>query len=295
MSEADSPDQSPKAIIHKQILDTAETNPDAPIERIADEVSGASTELIERVLEKYGDPAGDNTQQSAGADTFDSESTTTESKYDSPEPAREEDRTASQTLEHTNDDEEAISADRSNGETPTQPSANQQEDSGDPGATETAESVRAIAEELSEEQREVLRAISEHPEATQAELAQQFDVTAGTISRWVNEIPGFEWQHRNEFVTQYAESLGTISDGGEREAESEKDPVDAESRLDALESDLDRIQDHISELEEHTVSGERDHSPAINPELMAKVVRACVADDQINDDEEITILTELLR
>lgn len=295
MSEADSSDKSPKAIIHKQILDIAEANPEAPLERIADEVSGASTELVERVLEKYGDPADDSTQQPPSTDTSAPEPTTTDTKYGSIGLAREEDHTAPQALEHNND-EEAVSADRGDEEAPAQSSENQKDNSGESEVTEMAESGRAGIEELSEEQREVLRAISEHPEATQEELAEQFDVTAGTISRWVNEIPEFEWQQREEFVASYVESSGTVSDGGiQTEGTSKKESMDAEERLDTLEGEVDSIQDHIRKLEEGAVSGEAAHSSAIDPELMAKVVRACIADDQINNDEEITIITKLLR
>lgn len=47
----------PRAIIHKQVLDAAAAKPDASIEAIADDVSGASAHLVERVLDEYGDPA----------------------------------------------------------------------------------------------------------------------------------------------------------------------------------------------------------------------------------------------
>lgn len=49
----------PRAIIHKNILDEAEKRPDAAVEDIADNVSGASVKLAKKVLEEYGDPASD--------------------------------------------------------------------------------------------------------------------------------------------------------------------------------------------------------------------------------------------
>lgn len=50
--------QSPRAIIHKQILDEAKDRPNASMEEISDNIPGASTELVNRVLRDYGDPGG---------------------------------------------------------------------------------------------------------------------------------------------------------------------------------------------------------------------------------------------
>lgn len=49
--------EQPRAVVHKRILDVAADEPDAPVAALADEVSGASPDLVERVLEEYGDPA----------------------------------------------------------------------------------------------------------------------------------------------------------------------------------------------------------------------------------------------
>lgn len=49
--------KTPKAIIHQRILQHAEANPDATTSEIAEAVSGTSVELVERVLDEYGDPA----------------------------------------------------------------------------------------------------------------------------------------------------------------------------------------------------------------------------------------------
>lgn len=47
----------PRAVIHKRILDVASDDPDASLADIAAEVSGANTDLVDRVLSEYGDPA----------------------------------------------------------------------------------------------------------------------------------------------------------------------------------------------------------------------------------------------
>lgn len=46
----------PRAIIHKRILEVAKARPDATIEEIARDVSGATVGLVDRVLDEYGDP-----------------------------------------------------------------------------------------------------------------------------------------------------------------------------------------------------------------------------------------------
>ncbi|WP_372480345.1 winged helix-turn-helix transcriptional regulator [Halomicrobium sp. HM KBTZ05] len=52
----------PRALIHKKILDTAQSNPTAATAEIATEVSGVSVELVEQVLQEYGDPAAEDDQ-----------------------------------------------------------------------------------------------------------------------------------------------------------------------------------------------------------------------------------------
>lgn len=49
----------PRAIIHQNILEAARDDPDASLEELAAQVSGATIDLVERVLEQYGDPMDD--------------------------------------------------------------------------------------------------------------------------------------------------------------------------------------------------------------------------------------------
>jgi len=59
-AKAHSVSGTPRALIHKQILDAAVANPNSSMEALADEVSGATMDLVERVIEQYGDPAEQN-------------------------------------------------------------------------------------------------------------------------------------------------------------------------------------------------------------------------------------------
>lgn len=61
-----SPQRSiPRAMIHKKILDRAEEDPSLSIQALADDITGASAELIEAVLEEYGDPAVEDPDEAA--------------------------------------------------------------------------------------------------------------------------------------------------------------------------------------------------------------------------------------
>ena len=66
MSRADNRDTRPRAMVHRRILDVAASRPDATLSAIAGEVSGASPSLVERVLDEYGDPAGEDPDDSPG-------------------------------------------------------------------------------------------------------------------------------------------------------------------------------------------------------------------------------------
>lgn len=59
--------KAPRAVIHKQILEAAGENPESSVEGLAEAVSGANANLVERVLDEYGDPA-ENSEASKDAD-----------------------------------------------------------------------------------------------------------------------------------------------------------------------------------------------------------------------------------
>lgn len=57
MSESDDQSNAPKSIRQRRILDLAAEEPGASYDDIAERVPSASADLVERVLEEYGDPA----------------------------------------------------------------------------------------------------------------------------------------------------------------------------------------------------------------------------------------------
>ena len=238
MSLARDNSEPPRAIIHKRILDIAESRPDASMAEIADEIAGASTDLVETVLDEYGDPG------------------------DGP-------------VEHPEDPVEDT-ASITSGE-PTDDSGQQTEASGqDPEPTPRGASMEDADEavdepELTENQEETLRLICDRPNASQSELAAEFDVTAATISRWVNDIPGFEWNRRQDIAATLLN--GTM-------------PASAPDIESASEDQLD---DRLAALEERLEAVE-SRGNGLDPELVHKVMHACLHSDRITEDEELQLL-----
>ena len=52
MNRAGDGSSPPRAVIHEKILDVAESNPEASMVEISEAVTGASTDLVERVFEQ---------------------------------------------------------------------------------------------------------------------------------------------------------------------------------------------------------------------------------------------------
>ena len=169
---------------HKRILDVAAANPDASLEAIAEEVPTATVDLVERVLERYGDPAESTTAEApvanGGGDPDGDEN-------DRDEPSA---RGIADTGEHPTD---ATAPDAtsppSDGETPENPAAADLPD----------------LDALSAKQRETLATIARNPTVTQREIADELGVSAATVSNRVNEIEGFSWDERAAIVSRLFE------------------------------------------------------------------------------------------
>lgn len=227
---------------HKQVLDVAADNPEASVEDLAAKVPSATAELVERVLEEYGDPASEN---------------------ESPEPE-----------EPTMEDETSESD-----QTASQPA--------------TGEQAYPDPSDLSAAERETIRAINEHPTASQRDLADELGVTASTVSNRVNGIDGFDWANREQFAKAVL---------GERDTDSpEATPATSEmSEVAAsFQSTVDELATQISDLEGRmeTIadgSGATHAQVFQDPELVHKVVHACMHSENITEEEELRILESLL-
>ncbi|WP_217471947.1 winged helix-turn-helix transcriptional regulator [Haloterrigena gelatinilytica] len=210
---------APRAIIHKQILDHAEANPDESMEAIADAVSGATTSTVERVLEEYGDPAAGSASEPSPTDDAEpngvetavtgAESVDSEPPGDDTAPPSNE----TEVDERPSDPDVTVTDGGAASETAT---AAVTSDSTTEGPAPTERNAARDGEPdlpidrstLTEKQRETLRAIYDHPDATQAELADRLGVSSPTISQRVNSIDGFDWSDRNALVAPLFESDG---------------------------------------------------------------------------------------
>jgi transcriptional regulator with XRE-family HTH domain len=248
-------------MIHKKILDAAESYPGASMEEIADGIGGASTELVERVLDQYGDPAGDE-GDGTGAESRDGQDTT--------------EIQADQNMDR-HDSRNEPGEGSSTGDTPEPDRSMDENWRTDENHTE-----------LTEKQLKTLRLIERDPDASQSEIAEEFDVTRATISRWLNDIPGFRWGRRDEIASE-------ILNGGEiPETDGTKDPETDGSEgvegLGALHERLDALEERIERMDDSPAA----ESPGIGPELAHKVVHASMKSDLITEEEELQLLRELM-
>jgi hypothetical protein len=210
----------PRAIIHKKVLDAAESNPNASMEQLAEQISGASLSIVERVLAEYGDPG----TLAGGNEDAESLEKATDEASSGPDAALTIHERGS--IEISADSEqgtfEAITD--GDGSTPNE----EREMKPEPG-TEAGNSIDETGEEsspispsdLTEKQLETMQVIATRPDATQVELGEILGVTSATINQRINAIDGFQWSRRHEFVDDLFEETPAVE---LEEASSDEDP-----------------------------------------------------------------------
>jgi transcriptional regulator with XRE-family HTH domain/transposase-like protein len=283
MSKVGDSGGTPRAIVHKRILDVAASQPDASLAEIAGEISAATPDLVERVLDEYGDPAGDEPE-------VDDPTTEEEPEMlENGQPADDEESTAEEASVDT-------------GEAATEPP---NEDG------------------LTEKQRETARVVHRHPHASQQKIADELGVTPATVSRRLNEIPEFEWKNRAAITAalfgerpdaEDAEADADLqeqpTEGDDEETEPPAEAATAETASDdsaganveqATETtkELAALDDRVTELEtQMSEDSESERTAksdvALPPELAHKVVHAAMASEQVSEEEELELLQALL-
>lgn len=248
--------ETPRAVIHKRILDVASERPDASMAELADEVGGASIDMVERVLNEYGDPVegGDPGIDGAGEESGSAEANEGGSSDDpEPEPA-----------------------------TGSAGPAEGGDDLGPPAG-------RRLVGELTEKQLEVLEAVHAHPDASQRELGERLGVSASTVNKRLSGVNGFEWDERWGFVRALFDGA---TDGGTAAADR-KALSELRDRVEAIESRLDDVSERESTSDERpdSIDGER---PPFPPELAHKVAHACLASDRLDESEELAVFRALV-
>jgi hypothetical protein len=303
----------PRAIIHKQILEVSASYPEASIETLAGKVTGATPALVEKVLEKYGDPGESENQEG-----------TTETELTG---APERDETDPNSV--TDDSTVPIDS-----ETESEAGEHQEGTSGSSEKSDTTTQSNSDSEfpvpeldSLTETQTETLRAIHENPSATQAELADTFNVTSASISQRVNSIEGFEWTNRESITEAIFSPSAEIdeqnnkraaSDGGttseatttdtnasrespeESSGSSESESNITETATTAVTQEyirqLERLEERLERLEKRIPDQARSTPEygGVEPALVHKVAHACMQSEQISENEELKIIQQLI-
>lgn len=299
MSTDNRENSAPQSIRHKQILDFAEENPSASFGEIAKQVTSATPELVEQVIEEYGDPA--STNESSPEDMKDISVATSSDGKDETEDINKD--AESETI--SDDPAEAVNSDEPADTDRTSATAEQDATDDGSGTAEMEQGRHPSLEDLSEKQQALLEAVAKQPTATQKELATEFDVTRATISRWADDISSFEWRERDSFVdTIFDDDLNIdmddqstpdsdAADIDQTSAAEEAD--DADATVAEIETDIQKLSERVAALEGSNTDTGQHHDPAFeDPKLVHKIAHACLDSDAISESEELRILKQLL-
>lgn len=202
MSESETGSSKVNSIRQKRVLEMAEKKPNASLSEISEEIPSATVDYVDRILDRFGDPAASAEENSDGSQPEDTESETNKQNKS----------------QSKNDHKEKMSKEDPPTSPPTIPSAGS-DSTHEPGQTDvTRESEEpSIADnlegsqkesdgeipdpdDLTQKERETLRAIHYEPTAAQKEIANMLGVSRATVSNRVNAISGFSWQNRGSFV-----------------------------------------------------------------------------------------------
>jgi hypothetical protein len=284
----------PRAIIHKKILDKADEHPDASMETLAAKVPTATTNLVERVLDKYGDPS--NKKDDSETDSNDPVFSEEESAWTHGGTSRE-----LMTQESSNELANCNNATQSDSVAGTSEEGQNKSDSEEPSQPDgkTYPSV----DELSPKQRKVIEAIHKHPSLSQRELAEHVGVSGATICNRANSIEGFVWEDRGRFAEAVLEPSAEPDKDDSALEKSESYTVpggsdESEMAPDSeYKSELVQLTDRVALIEEQLEDmSNSDRVPVdINsPEFMHKIIHACIESDRVSEEEEIVLLEALI-
>jgi hypothetical protein len=293
-------------MIHKKILDVAQSNPNASLRGIADHVDGASELFVERVLEEYGDPATDrprtkradghgestrdtdvDTDQSTMDDSPDQETElkipdlTNETKAERrPRGSTDLDAPDSEVSAESDTGARTDSRDDTSGTDGVAADRLTEADSDDSGSNHESQVTDPAV--LTDKQWETLRAVHREPTATQEEIATTLDVTRATVSKRVNEIDGFDWTNRRAFVKQlFDEEPG---DGGPRI----RNRPTRDDQIHDLESRISSLEERIGDRPVRSDTAEWD------PDLAHKIIHACLDAEYLSKEDELALLRRIL-
>jgi len=254
----------PRAVIHKRILEVAAERPDASLEELSNEVSGATIQLVKRVLDEYGDP-----KMNAEPN---------EIQFD------------------TNGTDLSLEPDDGTGDAESG-SDETKLDAGDLEQGSHGDDASAIPQEadvdVSAAQRETLQAIRANPDATQRDLAELLDVSQSTVNNRLNTITGFEWDQRLACADRYLNGTSAESVDVDDPAGGDDDGIAVENDLASASAGSQPTSDlemRLSEIERRLDDIASERPTFDDPVLVHTVVQACVNADTVSEEEERRIV-----
>lgn len=250
MSKTDERPAIPKSIRHKKILDRAAEHPDASLEELADDIPSATPELVEHVLEEYGDPGEDTPPASTTDERSESDDESSEAASTTDQNAQWESATETSYPSLADLSEKQRQTLRAIHENPTATQG------------EIADRLGVSAPTVSNRVNDLENFEWQHRRAF---VDAVFDETESKPDSAAEVTP-----------ERSAESSPTHSatDGG------------TDDRLDRLEARLASLERELEEQPPTT----RPDTVFDEPELFHKVVHACMDSDVITQDEELEIL-----
>ena len=214
MSESETESSQVNSIRQKRVLEIAEKKPNASLSEISEEIPSATVDYVDRILDRFGDPAASAEESPDGSQPEDTDSETNkqnkpQSKNTNKEKMSKEDPpTSPPTIPSTGSD----STHEPDQTDVTRESEEPSIADNLGGSQKESDGEIPDPDDLTQKERETLRAIHYEPTAAQKEIANMLGVSRATVSNRVNAISGFNWQNRESFVEEMFDEEIIIDD-----------------------------------------------------------------------------------
>ncbi|AAV45364.1 unknown [Haloarcula marismortui ATCC 43049] len=274
MSKSTKGQTAPKSMRHKQILDVAAENPEASIAELAAEVPSATAELVERVLEEHGDPA--ETDETDSSDESPAEPSAGSQSHPAPEDLSSTERETLRAIQQ-------------------HPTASQRDLAETLGVTASTVSNRVNGiDGFDWTNREAFA------NAVFCEQETGSATPSGKTETPASDSESSESTDTPDDADGRVSEPDTASDSTESSiAAAETAAGEVNTTLTTFQSTVEDLSEQLAELEGQVETiadggGSPQSDPFQDPELVHKVVHACMDSEKISEDEELRILDSLL-
>lgn len=276
MSKPDNHIPNAKSIRHQEILEAAAEQPDASYEELADDIPSATGDLVENVLDEYGDPADDTD------DTSPPEPMSDAIAPGSVPPLEELSEIELETLRLIQD----------------RPDATQQELADELGLTPAAicSRVNSIPGLDWAHRKEFTARLFDHSPADTPTPEPTPDTDTDTDSDTINTQATTTDENPAPTPPDEESTTPSWEPAPETEPMPTPSPPDNDTTAPEESPSIDELAARIETIETQldTIQATKSHAPLSDPELAHKVFHACLESDAISTDEELTLLRALL-